>query len=483
MLANFALTVNPDNSGLFCYTNPMKLYNSLTRKIEDLKPIRDNTVGFYACGPTVYDYAHIGNLRTYLFEDVLKRALLYEGFTVKHVMNITDVGHLTSDADEGQDKLEKGALREGKTVEEVAAHYTKAFLSDLDKLNILPADVLPKATEHIEDQISLIQELVTKGFAYDTPEAVYFDVTRLPDYGKLSGQKLSDKLTGAREEVVRDAAKKNPADFALWFKLAGKFQRHIMHWPSPWGEGFPGWHVECSAMSAKYLGQPFDIHAGGIDHLTVHHTNEIAQSEAAYGKPLANIWIHGEFLLVDGGRMGKSEGNFITIEELVNKGYNPLAYRYLTLTAHYRSKLNFTFESLTAAQNSLNNLYSEISAIKEGPGEIIPKYRDAFTQAVDSDLDMPKALSVVWDLMKSEENGPDKLATLFDFDRTLGLRFREIWEASTQIPEEVRKLIAEREEARKSKDFAKSDELRTLIDSKGYILEDTPDGMKIRKRF
>lgn len=461
----------------------MKLYNSLSKSIEELKPINDATVGMYTCGPTVYDYAHIGNLRTYLFEDFLKRVLLYTGFRVKHVMNITDVGHLTSDEDEGVDKLEKGAQREGKSVTEVAAQYTQAFLRDLKSLNIIPADVLPKATDHIPEQVALIETLMAKGFAYDAPEAVYFDVTKLPDYGKLSGQKLSDKIVGAREEVVKDTSKRNPADFALWFKLAGKFAHHAMHWPSPWGEGFPGWHLECSAMSVKYLGQPFDIHCGGIDHLTVHHPNEIAQSEGAYGKPLANIWMHGEFLLVNGGRMGKSEGNFLTIKELTDKGYNPLAYRFLALTAHYRSKLNFTFDSLTAAQNALNNLYSDVSSFAEAPRGIATGYDKAFREALENDLDAPKALSVVWDLIRSDEDQSVKLGTLLKFDEVLGLDLGKVWEASRQIPDDVVKLAKEREEARKLKDFAKSDELRKIMEEKGFIAEDTPDGMKIRKKF
>lgn len=455
----------------------------MSKSIEEIKPLNDSMVGFYACGPTVYDFAHIGNLRTYLFEDVLKRALIYNGLAVKHVMNITDVGHLTSDEDEGQDKLEKGAQREGKTVQEIAQHYTEAFLKDLEKLNIKQPDILPKATDHINDQISLIKILEEKGFAYDTPDAVYFDVGKVSDYGKLSGQKLEEKMTGAREEVVLDSAKRHPADFALWFKLSGKFAHHIMHWPSPWGEGFPGWHVECSAMSAKYLGQPFDIHAGGIDHLTVHHTNEIAQSETATGKPLANIWVHGEFLLVNGGRMGKSEGNFITIKELEHRNFNPLSYRYLTLTAHYRSKLNFTFESLGAAQNTLNNLYSEISSYSDEPGKIAGKYAEAFADAINNDLDMPGAIATVWDLVRSDEESANKLATLLKFDEVLGLNLREYWEQGKNIPTEIAGLMNEREKARAAKDYTRSDELRKEVESKGYLLEDTPDGVKVKKKY
>src|SRR3989344_9190916 len=333
----------------------LKLFNSLSRKIEEFQPIKPNQVGFYICGPTVYNDAHIGNLRTMLMADILRRALEYNGFQVNEVMNITDVGHLTSDNDTGEDKMEKNAKNEADVLA-IAKKYTDNFLNDLGALNIELPSKMPKASEHVPEQIEMIKTLIAKGFAYESDEAVYFDVAKFPQYNKLVGQNLDDMKLGARQEVVKDPKKKNPVDFVLWFKAVGRYQNHILKWPSPWREGFPGWHIECSAMSRKYLGDNFDIHAAGIDLKFPHNTNETAQSESANGKPFANYWIHGEHLLINEGRMGKSEGNFITMQTLVEKKFNPLAFRYLVLTTHYRSKLNFTWESLAAAQNALNNL-------------------------------------------------------------------------------------------------------------------------------
>ncbi|MBX4191477.1 MAG: cysteine--tRNA ligase [Candidatus Doudnabacteria bacterium] len=459
----------------------LKLFNSLTRKTEEFKPITDKSVGLYTCGPTVYNYAHIGNLRTYLFEDFLRRTLVYNDYEVKHVMNITDVGHLSGDQDFGEDKMEK----EGGSANEIlslAKKYTDAFLIDLQTLNILKADVLAPATDHVSDQIELINKLFEKGFAYETELAIYFDVAKFKNYGVLTGQKMEEKKVGARSDVVLDNNKKHPADFALWFKLAGKYKNHILRWESPWGQGFPGWHIECSAMARKYLGQPFDIHTGGIDHLFPHHTNEIAQSEAAFDQPLANFWLHGEHLLIQSGRMGKSEGNILTLQSIVDKGFNPLAYRYLVLTSHYRSKLNFTDESLTGAQNALNNLYQEISTY-DSPAKILPQYQKQFDNAINNDLETPQALAVVWDMIKSEAQTADKLATLIKFDEVLGLKIKEVWTAAKVIPETVRKLIDERQLAKKEKDFTRSDELRRTIESNGYIVEDTIDGFKVKKKF
>lgn len=460
----------------------IKLYNSLGKKLEEFKPITAGKVGIYSCGPTVYFNVHIGNLRTYLFADILKRVMKYNGLQVKHVVNITDVGHLTSDADSGDDKLEKGAAREGKTVWDVAKFYTDAFLNDIKRLNIISPEVLPKATDHIPEQIAIIQELEKKGFIYDTPEAVYFDVSKFPEYGKLSGQKLEDKLTAAREGVVEDKSKKHPADFALWFKRVGKYENHIMHWASPWGDGFPGWHIECSAMSTKYLGQPFDIHTGGVDLLPVHHTNEIAQSEAANGKALANVWMHGEHLLINEGRMAKSEGNFLTLDNVIEKGFTPLAYRYLILTAHYRSKMNFSWESIEGAQNTLNNLYQIVATFEEG-GKIIPEYETGFKDAINNDLDMPKAVAVMWDMLKSENISAGKLATVLAFDQVLGLQIADSRIAANDIPTHVKKLVELRELARKNKDYPKSDELRLEIEKAGFIVEDNPKGVVIQKKF
>ena len=466
----------------------LNLYNSLTRKTEEFSAIggsasggKPTVVGLYTCGPTVYNYAHIGNLRTYVFEDVLRRTLLYNGYQVKHIMNITDVGHLSGDQDFGDDKMEKEG-GDAKEILDLAKKYTEAFLADIKTLNILQADELAPATEYIPDQIKLIEKLFEKGFAYETELAIYFDVSKLTDYPKLTNQKLADMKVGARSDVVIDKNKKHPADFALWFKLAGKYKNHILQWDSPWGKGFPGWHIECSAISTKFLGQPFDIHTGGVDHLFPHHPNEIAQSEAANDKPLSNYWLHGEHLLVSEGRMGKSEGNFITLQTVVDKGFNPLAFRYLILTTHYRSKLNFSWESLQGAQNALNNLYAELSTY-DPAAKGAPQFEQTFLDSINNDLDTPQAVAVMHDLLKSETPSADKLASLFKFDQVLGLKIKDVWEAAKVIPDTVRKLVDEREVARKAKDFARSDELRSAIESNRYILEDTVDGFKIKQKF
>jgi cysteinyl-tRNA synthetase len=395
-------------------------------------------------------------------------------------MNITDVGHLTSDQDEGEDKLEKGAIREQKSIQEIIKFYTSAFLNDLKKLNIKKADKIPYASKHTKEIITMIKILEAKGFTYDTPEAIYFDVSKFPNYYKLSGQKLEEKMTGARTGVVKDSYKKHPADFALWFKIVGKFKNHILHWPSRWGEGFPGWHIECSAMSRKYLGQPFDIHVGGIDHLPVHHTNEIAQSEAAFGVPLANYWMHGEFLLLNDSKMAKSEGGFLTLAEIIKNKFNSLALRYLTLTSHYRSKLNFTFESLHSAQNALNNLYTEISGLKltKTPDR---QFLDKFLNSLNNDLNTPQAVALIWDLIRSKNL--NTLATLFRFDEVLGLDLKNIWTKSQKEIKKIKLLIAKYSKARKNKDYKTSDALRKNISNKGFIIEDSVTGTIIKKKF
>lgn len=476
----------------------IKLYNTLTRKKQIFRPLRGKTAGLYTCGPTVYSYAHIGNLRTYIFEDILRRTLDRAGYRVAHVMNITDVGHLTSDADTGEDKLEKGAAREGKTVWDVARFYTEAFLADIGKLNIRKADKLVPATSCIPAQIAIIKELFKKKYAYETSQAIYFDVSKFKAYTKLSRQKLEEKKTAARSDVVEDPEKRNPADFALWFKLTGRYADHVMRWPSPWGAssgsdgaGFPGWHIECSAISTKYLGQPFDIHAGGIDHISVHHTNEIAQSEAAYGKPLARYWVHGEFLIIGEAKMAKSADNFYTLATIEEKGVPPLAFRYLVLTAHYRAKLNFTWESLAAAKNALKRLHDFTVALLNShfngsriKNPELAKYKKVFDAAVADDLNTPKALAAVWDLIGAYNKNPDRYsaktvrAALFDFDRVLGLGLKEI--RTESIPAEVQAIIAEREEARRQKDWKKSDELREKIKALGYLVVDTPKGVRVK---
>jgi len=462
----------------------LKLYNTLTRKKEVFKPLHDRQVGLYTCGPTVYKHQHIGNYRTYIMEDILQKTLEYNGYKVKRVLNITDVGHLTSDADTGEDKIEKEAKKEKKSVRDIANFYTNAFLKDIEKLHIKKPEIIVKASETIDDQIRIIRKLFEKGFAYETPQAVYFDVSKFKNYGKLSGQSLSQKITAARDEVVEDKNKKNPVDFTLWFKRVGKFKNHIMHWPSPWGQGFPGWHIECSAISTKYLGQPFDIHAGGVDHIGTHHTNEIAQSEAAFGKPMARYWLHGEFLLVDRAKMAKSEGNFITLATLAEKGFDPLAFRYLILTSHYKSKLNFSWKSLEAAQHALRNLKEAIAAqnIKAHASEKqkIKHYEGRFLTVINDDLNTPKTLSMVWEIAK--DNGLSKQTKhglLLKFDGILGLDLGKV--KAAKIPRGIRVLAEKREAFRRNKQFIKADVLRKQIKKLGYIVQDTAFGPKVRR--
>lgn len=466
------------------------LTNSLTKKKEKFEPLHAPTVGMYTCGFTVYDYAHIGHGRKYTYDDILKRMLKYNGFEVTHVQNVTDVGHLVSDEDEGEDKLEKGARKFGKDPWEVAKFFTENFYTSMDKLNIIRADVICKATEHIQEQIELIQKLIEKGVAYDTPEAVYFDVTKYPDYGRMFGQKLEDKQT-KREDVITGEHKKNPIDFALWVKRVGIHKDHIMHWESPWGDGFPGWHIECSAMSMKYLGEQFDIHTGGEDHIAIHHPNEIAQSEAATGKhPFVKYWLHYAFLLVDGRKMSKSLENFYTIEDVEKKGFDPMALRYLYLTAHYRDSLNFTWDSLTASQNGLDNLKTLVlaaktqtdrTALSEEKQEKVDELRDRFIEAINDDLNTPKALAVLWEALKSNIPSEDKYDLAVSFDEVLGLGLNQVSMEDYEVPEEVQTLLKEREEARANKDFAKSDELRNTVMDMGFDILDTPEGQRVKK--
>ncbi|PIR56297.1 MAG: cysteine--tRNA ligase [Parcubacteria group bacterium CG10_big_fil_rev_8_21_14_0_10_46_32] len=465
----------------------MKLYNTLTKKKQVCKPLKKGVVSLYTCGPTVYNYAHIGNLRTYIFADVLERSLRYEGFRVKRVMNITDVGHLTGDVDYGEDKVEQEAKKEKKTVWQIAEYYTKAFFDDAAELNIKKPATVVRATEAIAEQIKLIERLVKKGYAYETEQAVYFDVAQFKAYGKLSGQSLSEKLITSRGEVVEDSNKHNPADFAVWFKRVGRHANHVMHWPAPWGDGFPGWHIECSAISAKQLGQPFDIHTGGVDHIGTHHENEIAQSQAAYGKPLANIWMHGEFLVMDKQKMAKSKGSFVTLSAIKNKGFDPLAYRYLALTSHYRSQLSFSFASLTAAQTAYHNLLEEIARPR-----IISKhkktntYQKRFNLHVSDDLGTPQALAVLWEAVK--DPGLSRallLAFVKQVDMVFGLdllnRAKKIAKEQGNIPAEVKKLGKERFAFRKANSFDKADKIRLRLVKLGYEIKDQEQGFEIKK--
>ncbi|MFA5175286.1 MAG: cysteine--tRNA ligase [Patescibacteria group bacterium] len=451
------------------------LYNTLSRKIEEFKPIKKNKVGMYCCGPTVYNYAHIGNLRTYIFEDILKRILKYDNFKIKHVMNITDVGHLTSDADEGEDKMEKGARREGKSAWEIADFFIKAFRRDISDLNIEEPDIWCRATDHIKEQIKLVKKLEKKGFVYKTADGIYFDTSKLSDYGKLARLNKDELMAGARVEI---GGKKNPTDFALW-KFSPVLQKRQMEWKSPWGIGFPGWHIECSAMSVKYLGQPFDIHCGGIDHIPVHHTNEIAQSEAAEGKQLANYWLHGEFLLTDKEKMAKSGENFLTLQTLKQKNIDPIAYRYFVLQTHYGKQLNFSWEALEAAQNGLKHLYHLSSEIMNEP-ELLDSIEKNFYDAINNDLDTPAALALVWTALKDKTIS---LPTLLKFDNVLGLKIKEnISEKKGEtIPPEIQKLADGRNSARAAKDWTKSDEYRKKLEDAGYKIEDDPQSSRVIK--
>jgi cysteinyl-tRNA synthetase len=460
----------------------LKLYNTLTRKKEVFRPLKDKKVGLYTCGPTVYWFAHIGNLRTYIFEDILKRVLEYNGYKVKHVMNITDVGHLTSDADTGEDKIELGAKREKKTAWEIAEFYTKAFKNDLKLLNIKEPDVWIKATETIDDQINLIKILEKKGFTYKISDGIYFDTSKLKSYGRLWPKKMELKA-GARIEMV--PGKKNPTDFALW-KFTPPGVKRQMEWDSPWGKGFPGWHTECVVMSIKELGVPFDIHCGGVDHILIHHTNEIAQAEAAFGKVFANFWLHGEFLVLEKEKMAKSKGKIFTLNELIEKGFNPLAYRYFCLGTHYRKKLQFSWQALKASQNALNNLYQIISNLKPQisnrnlKSQIFKKYQNQFLEFINEDLNMPRALALMWDLLSNEKiSNEEKYSLLIDFDKVFGLNFEKL--KKPKIPEKIKKLAKIREEYRKEGDFKSADEIRKKIKEMGYWIEDTKEGPKIKK--
>ncbi len=461
----------------------LKLYNTLSRKKEIFKPLEDKKVGLYACGPTVYWFAHVGNLRTYVFEDILKRVLQYNGYNVKHVINITDVGHLTSDADTGEDKIEKGAKREGKTAWEIADFYTNAFKKDLELLNIEPPTIWIRATDTISEQIDLIITLEEKGFTYKLSDGIYFDTSKIKDYGKLAGRKKRKLKAGARVEMV--AGKKNITDFALW-KFTPEGTKRQMEWDSPWGRGFPGWHTECVVMSSKLLGTPFDIHCGGIDHIPIHHPNEIAQSQAAFGNDLANFWLHNEFLTFENGKMAKSLGNIILLSDLIEKGINPLAYRYFCLNGHYRAKMDFSLAAVKASQNALDKLYDAILEFKDSlPVQTAEskqslKYQEDFLEFINDDLNTPKALALMWQLIKDKKiSGQEKYKLLLAFDKIFGLNFGQV--EKSKIPQEIKNLANDREKFRQEKNWQKSDELRQKIKSLGYEVKDTPSGPEIKK--
>ncbi len=465
----------------------MKLYNTLTRKKEEFKPLKGKKVSLYSCGPTVYNFAHIGNLRTYIFEDILRRALEFNNYKVKQVMNITDVGHLTSDADSGEDKLEKGAKREGKTVWEIAEFYTKAFKQDLKDLNILEPHKWVKATDCIKDQIKFIKKLEKKGLTYKISDGIYFNTSKYPDYPKLAKLNLEGQKEGARVEANNE--KKNPTDFSVWkfsYPNGRSFdsaqddasKRRQMEWNSPWGKGFPGWHLECSAISLKNLGKEFDIHTGGIDHIPIHHTNERAQNWGLVGKESVKFWMHGEFLIINEGKMAKSEDNFITLQTLKDRNINPLAYKYFVLQAHYRSKLNFSWKALEAAQTGYNNLIRDIKGL-ERPGKACSSCKERFLKIINDDLNTAEALALVQELLKSDKPSSKKRQTIIEFDKVLGLNLNQ-YKQEKEPSAEVKKLIEERQLARKNKDYKKSDELRQQLEEQGIRIKDLPnDGYEI----
>ncbi len=460
-------------------------YNTLSRKKENFIPIDRDEVRIYSCGPTVYNYAHIGNFRTYIFMDTLRRVLKYNGYKLKHVMNITDVGHLESDADEGEDKMIKAAKKENKDPYEIARFYEKAFFKDLEKLNIDVPDIIARATEHIPDMIEYVKEIIKNGYGYETSKGIYFDISKLDKYPVLSNNSLDEQIAGARVEV--DSEKRNPYDFAIWIKAS---DNHIMKWNSPWGLSYPGWHLECSTMGQKYLGNQFDIHTGGIDHIPTHHENEIAQSKGRTGKIPARYWLHCEFLQVDGGKMSKSLGNVYTITDLEEIGVEPLAYKMFCFTAHYRTKLNFTFESIKSAQKSLQRLregylkHLESNNNIVSSNEKIKEYRFKFLKAINDDMNMPVAMSVLWDIIKEKEKSKIFAELILEFDQVLGLDLKKIKKQeknNLNIPKEIEELIEQREKARKEKDWIVSDKIREEIKEKGYIIKDTKQGFELER--
>ena len=456
----------------------LKLYNTLTRKKEEFNPIDKNEVRIYSCGPTVYNFAHIGNLRAYLFMDNLRRVLKYNGYTLKHAMNITDVGHLVSDADEGEDKMLKASKRENKDPFEIADNYTQAFLEDMKKLNIDMPEIICRATKHIDVMEEYVKRIIENGYAYETKNTIYFDTSKLDKYGILSNRNIDEQKAGARVEL--DNEKKNPTDFALWIKAP---KEHLMKWDSFFGECYPGWHLECSAMSEKYLGEIFDIHTGGMDHIPIHHENEIAQGKGYCGKIPANYWMHLDFLQVNGGKMSKSLNNLYTLEELKQKGYLPEVYRMFNFSSHYKKPINFTFEAMESTKVALNRLKEGYIRNLDGTDNVdeivLNEFENRFLDAINDDLNMPQAMSVIWDLIKYDKKSPKIAKLLIKFDLVLGLNIDKKEEVN--LPEEILNILEERKEARKNKEWNKSDELRDKLKELGYIVKDTKDGQIVEK--
>ena len=460
----------------------MKLYNTLTRKKEEFAPLDGKTVRMYSCGPTVYNFAHIGNMRTYVFMDILRRTLRYEGYKVKGVMNITDVGHLLSDADEGEDKMEKAAKEQRKSPYEIADFYTKVFFDDLKKLNIGKPELTPKATEHIREMLDFVYALCEKGYGYETSDGIYFDISKFPAYGQLSGINLEEQKAGARVEVNDE--KRSPFDFAIWKKAP---KEHIMQWDSRWGKGYPGWHIECSAMSKKYLGEVFDIHTGGVDHIPIHHENEIAQSYGDSGKNPAKFWMHGEFMLVNNGKMSKKLGNTYLVSQLEEMGYSPMCFRYFCLNTHYRKKLNFTFEGMDGAKTAYARLCALVAKHREGENDVsdekLAAYRKEFEEDVTDDLNVPGAMGVLWTMLK-EPASKKIYALALEMDKIFGLKLDEAKaeEVKEEFPAEITAIANERAAARAAKDWGKSDELRAKLDELGYAVKDTKEGYTLTRK-
>ena len=459
-------------------------YNTLTRQKDKFIPIDKNEVKIYSCGPTVYKDATIGNMRTNIFQDVLRRVLKYNGYKIKHVMNITDVGHLVSDGDEGEDKMIKSAKEEHKTPLEIAEHYTKLFFQDLKDLNIEMPEIICKATDHIPEMLEYVKKLVENGYAYETSTAIYFDISKLDKYPILSNLDIEEQKAGARVNV--DPEKRNPYDFALWIKAQ---ENHLMKWDSPWGPSYPGWHIECSAMGQKYLGEQFDIHTGGIDLIPTHHENEIAQSKGACGKIPANYWLHGEYLLINGGKMSKSLGNVYLIKDIKDRGYDPIVYKLLCYSCSYRIKLNFTWEGMEATSKSLERLRNGYKIHKEGKEKLdeedrkkLEEIEHNFHEAINDDMNMPLAMSYVWEAVRYSKKSQEVADLLLKFDTVLGLKIDKAPEQENlEIPQDVLDLMGQRKQARQEKNWAESDRLRDLIKEKGYEVKDTKDGMNISK--
>ena len=457
----------------------MKLYNTLNKKIEDFVPYKDDIVTMYTCGPTVYHYAHIGNLRTYIFEDILEKGLEYLGYNVKRCMNITDVGHMSSDADTGEDKMVKGAIRENKSVYEIADFYTNEFFNDCNKLNIRKPKIVEKASSHIDVYIKMVEKLLNDGFAYISNGNVYFDISKAKDYYKLSGKNPDELIVGAREDVTEDIHKKNPYDFGLWFTIS-KFNNQAMKWDSPWGVGYPGWHIECSGLSINYLGEYLDIHCGGVDNIFPHHTNEIAQSEAYLGHKWCNYWLHGEHLNDSTGKMSKSKGEFLTVSLLESKGYNPLAYRFFCLQSHYRNQLVFSYEALDKASNTYNKLLNKIKNIKNVgviDNDVVKKYKEKFNNAISNDLNTSLMLTCLYDVLKENTSDNTKLEIIKDFDKVLSL---DLLNNNKEIDEELVKYIneklEERKKAKENKNYELADNIRKELEIKNIIIKDTREG-------